>query len=68
MVIQHRLIGIKGVFYVQGDIGFAAEMVYTKPSPGKMIIEHTDVSDALRGQNVGYHLYRLPWNMPGNIK
>ena len=41
MVIKHRLIGT---------------MDYTKPSPDKMIIEHTDVSDELRGQNVGFQL------------
>ena len=26
------------------------------PSPDKMIIEHTEVSDELKGQNVGYQL------------
>ncbi len=33
-----------------------AEMVYTLPGPDKMIIEHTEVSEELRGQNVGYLL------------
>ena len=56
MVIKHRLIGTKGMFYVEGEQGFSAEMVYTKPSAQKMIIEHTDVSDELRGQNVGLQL------------
>lgn len=56
MVIKHRLVGTKGVFYVDGNQGFLAEMVYTKPSPDKIIIEHTDVNDELRGQNVGYQL------------
>ena len=58
MVIKHRLIGTKGMFYVEGDQGFPAEMVYTKPSPDKMIIEHTDVNDELRGQNVGLQLVK----------
>lgn len=56
MVIKHRLIGTKGLFFVEGDEGPAAEMIYTKPSPDKMIIEHTDVSDELKGQNVGFQL------------
>ena len=56
MVIKHRLIGTKGVFFVEGDEGPTAEMIYTKPSPDKMIIEHTDVSDELKGQNVGFQL------------
>jgi predicted GNAT family acetyltransferase len=58
MVIKHRLIGTKGMFYVEGDQGFSAEMVYTKPSLNKIIIEHTDVSDELRGQNVGLQLVK----------
>lgn len=33
-----------------------AEMTYTMPSLDKMIIEHTEVSDELRGQHVGYDL------------
>ncbi|HEY6504214.1 MAG TPA: GNAT family N-acetyltransferase, partial [Chitinophagaceae bacterium] len=46
----------KGLFYVEKDGNILAEMVYTMPSPEKMIIEHTEVSDDLRGQNVGYQL------------
>jgi predicted GNAT family acetyltransferase len=56
MEIQHKKIGTKGMFYVQGEEGPLAEMIYTMPSPEKMIIEHTEVSDDLRGQNVGYEL------------
>ena len=33
-----------------------AEMTYTMPSTDKMIIEHTEVNDELKGQNVGYTL------------
>jgi uncharacterized protein len=56
MQIQHRLPGKKGVFYVEADGKMLAEMVYSLPFPEKMIIEHTEVSDELRGKNVGYQL------------
>ncbi len=44
------------MFYVGRDGAILAELVYTMPSPGKMIIEHTEVDDELRGKNVGYQL------------
>lgn len=45
------------MFYVGNDEGaIVAEMVYTMPAADKMIIEHTEVSDELRGQNVGLQL------------
>jgi predicted GNAT family acetyltransferase len=44
------------MFYVGSDGAILAEMVYTMPAPEKMIIEHTEVSNELRGQNAGYQL------------
>jgi predicted GNAT family acetyltransferase len=56
MLIQHKQIKNKGMFFVENDGNVLAEMTYTMPSPEKMIIEHTEVSDELRGQNAGYQL------------
>ena len=56
MVIKNKKVGTKGMFYVNNDEKIVAEMVYTMPSPDKMIIEHTEVSEELRGQNVGLQL------------
>jgi predicted GNAT family acetyltransferase len=56
MLIQHKKTGTKGMFFVETDGNILAEMVYTMPSTDKMIIEHTEVSDELRGRNVGYQL------------
>jgi predicted GNAT family acetyltransferase len=56
MLIQHKQVGTKGLFFVEMNGNILAEMVYTMPSPEKMIIEHTEVSDELRGKNVGYQL------------
>jgi uncharacterized protein len=56
MLIQHKQVGSKGMFFVANDETILAEMTYTMTSPDKMIIEHTEVSDELRGQNIGYQL------------
>src|SRR5215218_10713742 len=56
MTVQHKKIGSKGVFYIEEDGEMAGEMVYTTPSEGRMIIEHTEVTDAFRGTNIGYEL------------
>ena len=56
MLIQHKHTDSKGLFFVQVDGNILAELVYTMPSSDKMILEHTEVSDELKGQNVGYQL------------
>jgi uncharacterized protein len=56
MLVQHKKLSGKGMFFVKSDGNILAEMTYTMPSPEKMIIDHTEVSDELRGKNVGYQL------------
>jgi predicted GNAT family acetyltransferase len=56
MLIQNKKVGSKGMFFVENEGNILAEMVYSMPSPDKMIIEHTEVSDELKGQNVGRQL------------
>ena len=56
MLIQHKKVGTKGMFFVETDGNILAEMVYTMPDDNKMIIEHTEVSDELRDKNVGNQL------------
>ena len=56
MLIQHKQNGSKGFFFVGEEDKPLAEMTYTMPAADKMIIEHTEVSDELRGKNVGYQL------------
>ena len=56
MLIQHKQVGNKGSFFVAKEETILEEMVYTMPSADKMIIEHTEVNDELRGQKVGYQL------------
>ena len=70
MLIQQKQIGHKGKFYIEEDRQELAEMVYNMPSPDKMIIEHTEVSDALRGKNVGLQLVKnaVEYARANNIK
>jgi uncharacterized protein len=70
MLIQHKQIGTKGLFFVQTDGNILAEMTYTMPSTNKMIIDHTEVSDELRGKNVGYQLVHtaIEYARTNNIK
>lgn len=56
MLIQHRQTDSKGLFFVQNEGHILAELVYTMPAADKMILEHTEVGDELRGQDVGYQL------------
>jgi predicted GNAT family acetyltransferase len=55
MLVLHNEDGTRGKFFVEQDDNVLAEMVYAK-EPGRMIIEHTEVDEALRGQNIGLQL------------
>ncbi|RYY55346.1 MAG: N-acetyltransferase [Chitinophagaceae bacterium] len=56
MLIQHKAIGSKEMFYVEEDGKIVAEMVFNKPSPDRMVIEHTEVNESLQGKKVGFQL------------
>jgi len=51
--IRHEEHAERGAFYVETEAGRLAELVYARTSPQTVVIEHTDVSDALRGRGVG---------------
>jgi len=56
MLIQNKKVGTKGIFFIEQDGKKVAEMVYSMPSPEKMIVEHTEVDDVLKGKNIGKQL------------
>ncbi|MGJ8592325.1 MAG: GNAT family N-acetyltransferase [Aquaticitalea sp.] len=56
MEIKHKDNGNKGSFYVEIDGIQLAEMTYTAAGPGKIIIDHTEVNETLKGQGIGYKL------------
>ncbi|WPR76496.1 GNAT family N-acetyltransferase [Algoriphagus sp. NG3] len=51
--IQHEFDGKKGSFYLEVGSKRSAEMVYVMAGPDKMIIEHTEVDESLKGQGIG---------------
>ncbi len=48
--------GAKGRYVVRGPGGAEAEMTFTKVGDSQLIIDHTGVPDAFRGQGVGLRL------------
>ena len=56
MLIQHKQVGNKGIFFVGKDGAIEAELAYHIPSEGKMVIDHTEVGHSLSGKGVGKQL------------
>lgn len=56
MEIQQIDNGTKGVFFIELNGEKVSEMDYSHAAPNKIIIEHTEVSETLKGQGVGYKL------------
>ena len=56
MDIQHEDNGQKGLFYVAVGGKTEAEMTYVWSGDQRIIIDHTGVSEALKGQGVGNQL------------
>jgi predicted GNAT family acetyltransferase len=56
MTVQHKSSGKRGMFYVEYEDEIAAKMIYSMTSDDTLIIEHTEVDEVLRGQNIGYEL------------
>jgi predicted GNAT family acetyltransferase len=56
MIVQHKQREQRGMFYVQVDGEILARMTYVQSDPGTMIIEHTEVDEELRHENVGYQM------------
>jgi predicted GNAT family acetyltransferase len=54
--IKHKGNSRKGSFYIEDNGILAGEMVYIIPSPEKIVIEHTLVSDIIRGHGAGNQL------------
>ena len=56
MQIQLEQNDTKGVFFIEENGKRLAEMVFSKAGHNLIIIEHTEVSDALRGTGAGKKL------------
>ena len=56
MQILHKKDGNKGFFHIGDENNTLAKMTYSMAGAEKMIIDHTEVSEELRGKNAGYQL------------
>lgn len=56
MDIKHDQREGKGVFYVEENGRRLAEMTYVMAGAQKLIIDHTEVNESLKGKNVGKQL------------
>ncbi|MCO6511709.1 MAG: N-acetyltransferase [Aridibacter famidurans] len=58
MYIEREQNGHKGAFFIMKDGERAGEMTYTMAGETRMIIDHTEVRDSLRGEGAGKKLVR----------
>jgi predicted GNAT family acetyltransferase len=56
MVIQHKQEAQRGQFFIPDGDEVVAQMTYIRHDPKTMIIDHTEVDEALQGQSIGYQL------------
>jgi len=56
MEIKHKDDGKNGMFYVEQEGKVLAQMTYVWTGAERIIIDHTEVDDALRGQSAGKQL------------
>lgn len=70
MEIHHQTDGHRGSFFIEKEGDRLAAMVYKMAGPQKMIIEHTEVDEKLKGQGVGVRLleHLVDFVRKGNIK
>lgn len=70
MEIKQRENEKRGRFFVEIEGKKLALMTYSKAGPGKIIIDHTEVDESLKGQGVGYELVEaaVEYARENNIK
>ena len=56
MDVRHRKEDQRGIFFIENNKEVQAALIYSINPPSIIVLEHTEVDDALRGQNVGYAL------------
>jgi predicted GNAT family acetyltransferase len=54
--IQHSEDANRGEFYFERDGERLAKMTYSRSTPTLVIVDHTEVSDVLKGQGMGRQL------------
>lgn len=68
MEILRKDDGRKGKFYVEQEGRQLAEMTYVWAGTGRIIIDHTEVDEALKGQNAGRQMVASAVNFAREAK
>jgi uncharacterized protein len=70
MNIQHKSGNTKGSFYIEKEKEIKAGLTYSKAGTSQIIIDHTEVSDEFRGQDVGRKLveHAVDYARKNNLK
>lgn len=71
LTVKREEQGGRGAFYIEGDAGHAAELTFTAGPDGKLVIlDHTEVSPALRGRGVARTLVEaaVVWARTAGVK
>jgi len=70
LAVRHAEAGGEGAFLVERDGERLAELAYRRDEAGRAVIEHTNVSEALRGQGVARRLVdaAVAWSRSSGVK
>lgn len=63
MEVKNEENGAKGAFYIEIENERLGEMTYVKAGDDKIIIDHTEVSEKLKGKGAGLQLVRAAVEM-----
>lgn len=55
-MIKHEETGTRGAFFFEREGERLAAMTYSRATPSLIIVDHTEVSDVLKGQGMGRQL------------
>lgn len=58
MEIQHKGSEKNGKFYLEGEDGILAELIYTSREHNVISLDHTEVDESLKGEGVGSKLVK----------
>lgn len=70
LAVQHEDQPGAGAFFVERGGERLGELAYLKPAPGRAVLEHTIVSEVLRGQGVARQLVdaAVTWARGSGVK
>lgn len=56
MKVQRQQHGKRGAFFIEENGEWVAEMTYSREGARKIVIDHTEVDESLKGKGIGKYL------------